>query len=53
MAELVNYRNLAQEINHILKTGQNKAAASVNILLLQTYWQIGQKIVEFEQKGNL
>lgn len=53
MAESVNYRNLAQEINHILKTGQNKAAVSVNILLLQTYWQIGQKIVEFEQKGNL
>ena len=49
----INYQNLAQEINSILKQGQKQAISSVNILLLQTYWQIGQKIVEFEQKGNI
>ena len=49
----INYQNLAQEINNILKQGQQRAISSVNVLLLQTYWQIGQKIVEFEQKGNI
>ena len=49
----INYQNLAQEINNILKQGQKQAISSVNLLLLQTYWQIGQKIVEFEQKGNI
>jgi len=50
---MINYQNLAQDISTILKTGQQNAISSVNGILLQTYWQIGQKIVEYEQKGNI
>ncbi len=50
---MINYQNLAQDISTILKTGQRNAISSVNGILLQTYWQIGQKIVEYEQKGNI
>lgn len=49
----VNYQNLAFDISQILRQGQGLAVSSVNIILLQTYWQIGQKIVEYEQKGNI
>ena len=49
----INYQNLAQEINQILQSGQQRAISSVNVLLLQTYWHIGQKIVEYEQNGNI
>lgn len=46
------YSSLLQEIGSLLKTGREQAAQSVNIILVQTYWQIGRYIVEFEQKGN-
>ncbi len=35
-----------------LTTGQVRAVQAVNTHLLQTYWQIGQHIVEFEQGGK-
>ncbi|WP_374755951.1 DUF1016 N-terminal domain-containing protein [Emticicia agri] len=35
-----------------LKNARQKAAQSINTILVQTYWFIGQYIVEFEQKGN-
>jgi predicted nuclease of restriction endonuclease-like (RecB) superfamily len=35
-----------------LAQGQQRAFEQVNMLLVETYWQIGQYIVEFEQKGN-
>ncbi len=42
-------------VNNITKTylqGQQTATISVNTHLVNTYWQIGHYIVEFEQKGN-
>jgi predicted nuclease of restriction endonuclease-like (RecB) superfamily len=49
----INYQNLASDINRLLKQGQGLALSSVNAILLKTYWQIGQKIVEYEQRGNI
>lgn len=46
------YNNLVAEIRHILSDGRNKAAVSVNSILVETYWNIGRHIVEFEQKGS-
>ena len=48
-----SYQNLASNIVQILEKGRNAASSSVNIILLQTYWEIGKNIVEFEQKGNI
>ncbi|MCO6475691.1 MAG: hypothetical protein J5I94_03675 [Phaeodactylibacter sp.] len=34
------------------REGQSAAARAVNVQLLETYWEIGQYIVEFEQGGE-
>jgi predicted nuclease of restriction endonuclease-like (RecB) superfamily len=52
MKDVVNYLNLATDINQILQDGRRTVFFSTNTVLLQTYWKIGQKIVEYEQKGN-
>ena len=46
------YQNLLGKISVIYTHGQVKATNAVNVQLLETYWQIGQHIVEFEQAGN-
>ena len=46
------YRHLLVKITDTYVSGQVKATQAVNTQLLETYWQIGQHIVEFEQGGN-
>jgi hypothetical protein len=46
------YQQLLRQISETYADGQRKAAQSVNTHLLETYWQIGQYIVEFEQGGE-
>jgi len=46
------YSELIDKIGSLLQQGRLQAAQSVNTILVQTYWHIGQHIVEFEQKGN-
>lgn len=46
------YRQLIEGIGHLLVAGREKAAQEVNTVLVQTYWEIGRYIVEFEQRGN-
>ncbi len=47
-----NYQHLLDKISVTYSQGQTKAISAVNIQLLETYWQIGQYIVEFELGGN-
>jgi len=46
------YQSLIEQIGGLLLSGRQKAIQSVNTILVQTYWQIGRYIVEFEQHGN-
>ncbi|HXB09526.1 MAG TPA: PDDEXK nuclease domain-containing protein [Puia sp.] len=46
------YKRLIEGIGNLLTAGRNKAAQQVNAALVQTYWEIGQYIVEFEQRGS-
>ena len=46
------YTTLKETIGDILQQGRTEAAKAVNTVLLQSYWQIGRHIVEFEQKGS-
>jgi hypothetical protein len=46
------YSELIDTIGSLLQQGRQQAVQSVNTILVQTYWHIGQHIVEFEQKGN-
>lgn len=49
----IQYENLISQIGELLHTGRQKAAQSVNTILVQTYMEIGRHIVEYEQKGNI
>ena len=48
----LEYKKLIEDIGRLLATGREKAALEVNSILVQTYWEIGRYIVEFEQGGN-
>jgi predicted nuclease of restriction endonuclease-like (RecB) superfamily len=47
------YKYLVSKISETYIQGRKKAVVAVNSNLIDTYWKIGQYIVEFEQKGNL
>ena len=48
-----NYYSLVDQIGKLLNNGRQQAIKSVNNLLVQTNWLIGQYIVEYEQGGDL
>ncbi len=48
-----DYQILVDNISMAYSHGQQLAVQSVNVYLLETYWQIGQYIVEFEQAGKV
>ena len=47
-----NYFTLLTDISVLLEKGRRSAAYSVNSILIQTYWNIGKSIVEYEQQGK-
>ncbi|MEI6409862.1 MAG: DUF1016 N-terminal domain-containing protein [Bacteroidota bacterium] len=46
------YEQLIAGIGQLLQAGRTRAYEAVNQSLVQTYWQIGRYIVEYEQHGN-
>jgi len=46
------YRELVSQISETFTDGQRKAVHAVNSFLVETYWKIGQFIVEYEQGGS-
>ncbi len=48
-----DYKNLIQDIGVILDKGRKQAYKTVNNILVKTYWEIGKRIVEFEQHGKI
>jgi hypothetical protein len=53
MTKVINHQPLKAQITELFQTAKNQAYSSVNQILVQTYWQIGKLIVEFEQQGNI
>jgi predicted nuclease of restriction endonuclease-like (RecB) superfamily len=47
-----NYTNLVFQIGSALEEGRKKAVQNVNSILVETYWNIGRYIVQFEQNGS-
>jgi hypothetical protein len=47
-----DYKELIQQISETFQQGQKLAVIAVNSHLVDTYWKVGQYIVEFEQKGK-
>ena len=47
-----NYFNLVNNIGSLLEKARKDVYYAVNNILVKTYWEIGRKIVEFEQSGK-
>ena len=46
------YLGLTKEIFVLLEEARRQAGRSINAIMTATYWEIGRKIVEFEQSGH-
>lgn len=46
-----DYKELVGYISKTYRHGQQKTIQAINSNLLETYWEIGRRIVEFEQNG--
>lgn len=46
------YGNIRTEIVELLRAARTASVRSVNALMTATYWEIGRRIVEFEQSGD-
>jgi predicted nuclease of restriction endonuclease-like (RecB) superfamily len=47
-----NYKGLLNELRSILEKGQNRAYKAVDNIKVQTYWQIGERIVREEIRNK-
>ena len=47
-----DYGDLVTGISDLLERARRMTARSVNSILTATYWEIGRRIVEFEQGGK-
>jgi len=50
--ENTGYCHLVSQISETFVEGQQKAVLAINSFLVETYWKIGQYIVEYEQGGS-
>jgi predicted nuclease of restriction endonuclease-like (RecB) superfamily len=48
----INYNSIHSEIVALLKTARSASARSINALMTATYWAIGRRIVQAEQRGQ-
>lgn len=46
------YTHVRAEIVQLLDAARSASVRSVNALMTATYWEVGKRIVEFEQKGK-
>lgn len=46
------YSELIERIGSLLEQGRKQAYRAVNTVLVKTYWEIGKRIVEYEQGGK-
>ena len=47
------YEALLSQVGDVLEKGRQRAAAAMNGVMVQTYWDIGRHIVEYEQAGQV
>ncbi|MEK6863858.1 MAG: PDDEXK nuclease domain-containing protein [Nanoarchaeota archaeon] len=46
------YNGLVKDIGNLLENGRSHAFFALNSIIAETYWNIGKRIVEFEQEGK-
>lgn len=50
--DVIKYHNLLEQIQGLVQKSKAQVQRNVNTIIVQTYWQIGCYIVEYEQKGS-
>lgn len=50
---LSGYDDVLAEVVNLLEAARRNSARSINAVITSTYWNIGRKIVEFEQGGKV
>ena len=50
-ASASNYSSTLKEVVLLLETARRTSARAVNAVMTATYWEVGRRIVHFEQKG--
>ena len=50
--DTLQYGEIRNDIVALLQAARNASARSVNALMTATYWEIGRRIVESEQRGK-
>ena len=48
-----DYLQLLEQIGKVYQSAKNKAVTAVNTEILNAYWEIGKRVVEFEQGGKI
>jgi predicted nuclease of restriction endonuclease-like (RecB) superfamily len=46
------YSNLLGGVSELLEAARRASARTVNVFMTATYWEIGRRIVEYEQRGK-
>ncbi|HNT27538.1 MAG TPA: PDDEXK nuclease domain-containing protein [bacterium] len=46
------YTLILGDISHVINAAKRSTARSINCIMTAAYWMIGQRMVEFEQKGK-
>jgi hypothetical protein len=46
-----SYSVVLSEITELLSSARRTAARAVNTVMTAVYWEVGRRIVEYEQKG--
>ena len=50
--DIVNYQDVITDIKGIISSGREVAYNAANKAMVFTYWHVGKRIVEQEQKGQ-
>lgn len=50
--KLTGYNTILGEVAELLETARRTSARATNAIMTATYWEIGRRIVEFEQSGE-
>lgn len=50
--KIAGYNNILKDIVDLLESARRTSARAVNAVMTATYWEMGRRIVEFEQKGK-
>lgn len=49
---IAGYERILDEMIELLESARRASARAVNAMMTATYWEIGRRIVEYEQKGK-